>query len=670
VLGPRDSRDRSRIAFVKKARETPPALVAGRHSVTRWVIADHKSTVVEVFMHRRKTHRRGTRRVPVALALTAATSLAVIGQATAAPGAAPAPTSRTPPAQRAQPVATGYGGAVSTVDLDASRSAIEVLKQGGNAADAAVAAAATLGVTEPFVAAIGGGGFFTYYDARTRRVHTIDGRETAPRAMGEKAFVDPATGQPIPFDQAVTSGLSVGVPGTLAQWDQALRRFGTRGLGTVLRPAIGVAERGFTVDQEFYDQTAVNESRFKDITPTRELFLPGGKPPAVGSTFRNPDLARTYRTLAERGPDWFYRGGLGKEIVRTVERPPVEPGATRKVRPGLMEASDLAAYRAPFEKPTRVNYRGVDVYGMAPPSSGGSTVGEALNILENFPMSGKDPVQALHYYLEASKLAYADRGRYVGDPEHVKVPLKELLSDGFAKERSCLIDPAKAAVAPVPPGSPDGHYSACAPATGTPRALQYEGPQTTHLVVADKWGNVVAYNVTIEQFGGSGLVVPGRGFMLNNELTDFDFTPPASGAPAPNLPGPGKRPRSSMAPTIVLKDGRPLLAVGSPGGSTIITTVLQILVNRLDLGMDLPTAVAAPRATQRNTPQTLAEEDFMKRYGAALEAKKHDIALFAGPPPQIGAATGLEFLRPGLIQAVAEPVRRHGGSALVVHPSH
>jgi gamma-glutamyltranspeptidase/glutathione hydrolase len=608
----------------------------------------------------------------LALGLAAVTAVAVGGQAVAAPAAAPsAATARAASAQEGkQPVATGYGGAVSTVDLDASRTAIEVLKNGGNAVDAAVAATATLGVTEPYVAALGGGGFFTYYEAKTGRVHTIDGRETAPRAMGEKAFVDPVTGQALPFNDAVTSGLSVGVPGTLAQWDQALSRFGTRGLSTLLRPAIGIAEHGFTVDQEFYDQTETNADRFKDITPTRRLFLPGGRPPPVGSTFRNPDLARTYRTIAERGPDWFYRGELGKEIVRTVKRPPLEPGTTRNVRPGLMETSDLAAYRAPLEKPTHVNYRGLDVYGMAPPSSGGSTVGEALNILENFPLSKNDQVQALHYYLEASKLAYADRGRYVGDPAYVDVPLDALLSDGFAKERSCLIDPAKAATAPVPPGSPDGQYGSCAPASGTSRTLEYEGPQTTHLVVADKWGNVVAYNVTIEQFGGSGLTVPGRGFLLNNELTDFSFVPPASGAPDPNLPAGGKRPRSSMAPTIVLKNGRPLLAVGSPGGSTIITTVLQILLNRLDLGMDLPTALAAPRATQRNTPQTFAEQAFIDRYGTALKAKGHDIALFPGPPPgQIGAATGLEFLRPGLVQAVAEPTRRHGGSALVVQPA-
>jgi gamma-glutamyltranspeptidase/glutathione hydrolase len=573
-----------------------------------------------------------------------------------------------PPVKQA--TATGYGGAVASVDLDATRTGIDVLARGGNAVDAAVAAAATLGVTEPFVSAIGGGGFFTYYDAKTRRVYTFDGRETAPRTMTDKAFIDPATGQPLPFNDAVTSGLSVGVPGTLASWDRALRRFGTRPLGDLLRPAIGIAERGFTVDQEFQDQVATNADRFKDIVPTRQLFLPGGQPPAVGSTFRNPDLAETYRTIARRGPDWFYRGELGKEIVRTVQHPPVDPAATRVVRPGLMAAADLAGYTAPARTPTRVTHRGLEVYGMAPPSSGGSTVGEALNILENLSPSRGDEVQALHDYLEASRLAYADRGRYAGDPAFVDVPLRELLSDGFARERACLIDPARAATSPVPPGAPDGDYQSCAPATGAAQALPAEGPQTTHLVVADKDGNVVSYTLTIEQFGGSALTVPGRGFLLNNELTDFSFAPPADGSPDPNLPAGGKRPRSSMAPTIVLKDGRPLLALGSPGGSTIITTVLQILMNRLDLGMDLPSALAAPRATQRNTAATFAEQPFIDAYGAALAAKGHTVQLFPGPPAGvIGAATGLEFLGGGRVQAVAEPVRRHGGSALVVRPA-
>jgi gamma-glutamyltranspeptidase/glutathione hydrolase len=608
-------------------------------------------------LHRR-TSRTGLGLAAVALATVTTVSPVVTGQATASPPRSPEPVT--------QAVATGYGGAVSTVDLDASRSALQVLKQGGNAVDAAVSAAATLGVTEPYVAAIGGGGFFVYYDAATHRVHTIDGRETAPQAMKADTFIDPATGRPLPFADAVTSGLSVGVPGTLAQWDQALRRFGTHRLGALLQPAIKIAEQGFPVDQEFYDQTALNAARFADITSTKRLFLPGGQIPAIGSTFRNPELAETYRTIAKRGIGWFYQGELGQQIVNTVKHPPVDPAAKRTVRPGLMDGSDLASYTAPFRAPTHVDYRGLDVYGMAPPSSGGSTVGEALNILKNFRLSKSDPVQALHDYLEASKLAYADRAAYIGDPAYVKVPLTQLLSERYGTERSCLISPNTALTAPVAAGSPDESYQNCSGPSGTARSLPYEGPQTTNLVVSDRWGNVVAYTLTIEQFGGSGLTVPGRGFLLNNELTDFNFTPSATD---PNVPAPGKRPRSSMAPTILLKNGRPFLAVGSPGGSTIITTVLQILLNRLDLDLTLPAAIAAPRATQRNTAATLAEQAFIDQYGAALTAKGQSIQLYPGPPPFIGAATGLEFLRPGLVEAVAEPTRRHGGSALVVRPA-
>jgi gamma-glutamyltranspeptidase/glutathione hydrolase len=541
-----------------------------------------------------------------------------------------------PPQDQKQAVAVGYGGAVSSVDLDASKAGIEVLRHGGNAVDAAVATAATLGVTEPYVSAIGGGGYFTYYDARSRKVYTFDGRETGPAKMTKDFFIDPKTGKPLSFDEAVTSGLSVGVPGTLATWDSALRRFGSRRLGTLLQPAITVAKKGFTVDQEFVDQTTINEARFKDIVPTRELFLPGGKPPAVGSTFRNPDLADTYQQIARKGLGWFYGGELGKEIANTAQHPPVDPAATRNVRPGVVQASDLAGYKVIPRDPTHVGYRGLDVYGMAPSSSGGSTVGEALDIMKQFTLN---------------------------------VPLKTLLSDRFARSRACLIKPDQALTAPVAPGDLNG--GGCQTPSGAGQRLPYEGPQTTHLVATDKWGDVVSYTLTIEQFGGSALTVPHRGFLLNNEMTDFNFassTPP--GFTDPNLPAAGKRPRSSMAPTIVLRNGRPMFAVGSPGGSTIITTVLQILMNRIDLGMTLPEAVFAPRATQRNTAQTAAEQAFIDKYGTALKAKGQDLILFPGPPAGvIGSATGLEFLGGGKVEAVAEQTRRHGGSALVAVPA-
>jgi gamma-glutamyltranspeptidase / glutathione hydrolase len=596
---------------------------------------------------------RSSRQTGSLVALVAAVALAVGGVAPAV--AHPSPPGHGPGHGEKVPVATGTGGAVTTVDLDATRVGLDVLRRGGNAVDAAVAAAATLGVTEPYSAGIGGGGFFVYYDAASGQVHTIDGRETAPMAMESDAFVE--NGVPIPFAEAVTSGLSVGVPGTPRTWETALDEWGTLDLRTALRGATQVARRGFVVDQTFVDQTAANAARFSAFRSSADLFLPHGAPPAVGSKFRNRDLAATYDLLAKHGADALYTGRLAQDIVRTVQDPPVRRHSPLVVRPGLLELSDLAAYEAPLRAPTHVSYRGLDVYGMAPPSSGGSTVGEALNILEARPGGPFSTTQTLHGYLEASALAFADRNRYVGDPAFVDVPLEELLSDQFAAERACLISPTRALTKPVAPGVPDGDYDdACA--TAAVGSEGTDGQSTTHLTTADRWGNVVAYTLTIESTGGNGIVVPGRGFLLNNELTDFNFTD-TQGGNDPNLPGPGKRPRSSMAPTIVLADGSPFLALGSPGGSTIITTVLQILVNRLDLGMDLPAAVAAPRATQRNTAAVQAEPGFDR---TALQALGHTFV----DNPEIGAATAIEFLPNGSLVAVAEPTRRGGGSAAVV----
>jgi gamma-glutamyltranspeptidase/glutathione hydrolase len=307
-----------------------------------------------------------------------------------------------------------------------------------------------------------------------------------------------------------------------------------------------------------------------------------------------------------------------------------------------MTKRDLRSYRAIERPPTHVQYRGLDVYGMGPPSSGGSTVGEALNILEGFDLAGRDRAAALHLFLEASRLAFADRNAYVADPEFFDVPLEGLLSDEFAAERRALIDPAQAAPGPVVEGDPRR--------------------ETTHLVVSDREGTVVSYTFTIESTGGNGIVVPGRGFLLNNELTDFNYQMPDH----PNAPDGGKRPRSSMSPTIVLDGGRPFLAVGSPGGSMIITTVLQLLLERLDLGATLPEAIARPRASQRNTDTTVVEPAFreLPEFPELAEVYGHEFSTQA----EIGAATGLEFLPDKGVIAAAEPVRRGGGSAMVESP--
>ena len=571
-----------------------------------------------------------------------------------------APASAAAPA-RLGPTATGYGGAVATVDATATAVGLDVLRRGGNAVDAAVAAAATLGVTEPFSAGIGGGGFLVYYDARHHRVATIDGRETGPATMTSSYFVDPADGLPYDFQEARVSGLSAGVPGTLATWEAATRKWGTRSLADLLRPAAAVADRGFPVDATFHQQITDNAAAFGQFPATSKLYLPGGAPPAVGSIQRNPDLAATYRLIARHGTDVLYRGAVGADVVRTIQHPPVAttPIGTwaYPIRPGNVTMRDLAQYRVNFPAPTRSDFRGLDVYGMSTPSSGGTAVGEALNIIEK---AHPTTAEALHYYLEASALAFADRGRYVGADTPPAV-LQKLISDRWAGQRACTLSPTKALVKPVGPG--DIGATGCTPApVGGPTE---EGQSTTNLTVADKWGNVVEYTLTIEQTGGNAMVVPGRGFLLNNELTDFNFIGTQGSAPDPNLPGPGKRPRSSMSPTIILEDGKPFLATGSPGGATIITTVLQILVGRLLLGDTLPEAIAAPRGSQRNTAGIQAEPAFHTTYGPALTALGHT---FGPDVPEIGAATGIEFTGHGGLIAAAEPVRRGGGAAGVVHP--
>ncbi|HEY5787005.1 MAG TPA: gamma-glutamyltransferase [Microlunatus sp.] len=564
------------------------------------------------------------------------------------------------PVTRKNPTAYGWGGAVASVDPEATAAGLRVLRDGGGAVDAAVATAAALGVTEPYSAGIGGGGYFVYYDAKTRRVHTIDGRETAPASMPGTAFTDPAKGEPYPLAELVTSGKSVGVPGTPATWERALQRWGRKSLASNLQPAIRIATRGFVVDDTFRSQTLDNKERFAQITPTAELYLPGGDAPTVGSTFRNPELADTYREIAAGGAAVMYRGPIANEIVQTVQRPPKEPGAALPVWPGYVQATDLAAYETIDREPTRMSYRNLDVYGMAPSSSGGTTVGEALNILDTVNLGRMSTPRALHYYLDASALAFADRAAYVGDPAYVQVPTSTLLSQRFADSRACQIPRRQALDTPTESG--DLTARGCAAAGRAPATEQ--GQSTTHLVASDRWGNVVSYTLTIEQTGGSGIVVPGRGFLLNNELTDFSA---AYLATDPNRIQAGKRPRSSMSPTIVLDGrGQPVYAVGSPGGSTIITTVLQTLVNRVDLGMTLPEAIAAPRASHRNAEDLTAEPAFIEQYGRALISRGYS---FAPNPAEIGAVAALEFRPGGYVLAAAEPVRRGGGSAGVVVPT-
>ena len=570
--------------------------------------------------------------------------------------ALPAAGSSQTPAEKT-PTAEGTGGAAATVDLLATQAAVEALRDGANAVDAAVVAAAVLGVVEPFSCGIGGGGFMVIRTAGGR-VTTIDHRETAPAAMHPQSFFNGPS--PLSFTDARWSGLAAGVPGTVAGWNDALSRYGTMSLGEALQPAIEIAREGFVVDQVFFGQTLPNVDFFDDITSTRALYLdPDGTPRDVGSTLRNPDLARTYARIAHLGAKGFYRGAVADAMVNAVQRPPLAPAANHVWRPGVMKMRDLHDYAAPERVPTKITYRGLDVYGMGPPSSGGSTDGEALNILEGFSLSSSDRARAFHLFIEASRFSFADRNAYLADPDYFAVPLAGLLSDGFAAERRALINPTQAtpSLSPVPPGNPHPFNT-----PGQAAATATTGGGTTHLTVSDRHGNVVSYTFTIESTGGNGIVVPGWGFLLNNELTDFDF----GSTTHPNKVEGGKRPRSSMSPTIVLRNGDPLLAVGSPGGSMIITTVIQVLLDRLDLGAPLPDAIAAPRASQRNTPTTVVEPAFASSTLGQQLASQYGQPF--SPTLEIGAVTGIEFLGNGRVLAAAEPTRRGGGSAMVEVP--
>ncbi len=541
------------------------------------------------------------------------------------------------------PTAIGTGGAAASVEKLATEAAVGILRRGGNAVDAAVASAAVLGVTEPFSCGIGGGGFMVIRTAGGR-VTTIDGRETAPMAMHPTSMWE--NGSPLPFNDARYSGLSVGVPGTVETWADALENYGTMSLAAVFAPAIHVARHGYVIDQVWFDQVNANRDWFDDIPASAALFLdPDGTPRDVGTVFTNPALAKTYERIAHLGEKGFYRGAVADALVQTVRHPVVSPSANHVWRPGVIKMRDLHTYIAPERAPTHVNYRGLDVYSMGPPSSGGSTVGEALNILEGYDLSSMTREAALHYYLEASRYSFVDRNAFLADPDYFEVPLAGLLSEEYAATRRALIT-ATAAPGPVPPGDP----------------YPFEGGETTtHLTTSDKSGTVVSYTFTIESTGGAGLVVPGYGFLLNNELTDFNF----NSTTHPNRVEGGKRPRSSMAPTIVTSGGRPFLALGSPGGATIITTVLQMLLDRVDLGMTLPQAIADPRASQRNAADTGAEPAFLLTpERTALVGRGHRF-VNAG---EIGAATGIEFLAGGGVLAAAEPVRRGGGSAMTELP--
>ena len=639
-------------------------------------------------MPRSLRHRRLTAGVLVpSLATLAAAAglLAPTSPALADPVAADAVAASAVLGER-EAVAQGRRGAVSTPDDVATSVGLDVLRDGGNAVDAAVAAAAALGVTDPLSGGLGGGAQLIRVDGRTGAVRTLDGTPTAPSAIPRRAFLDPATGDPYPhYPDLVTGGVAVGVPGAASTWAEALRRWGSTSLRQALKPAAVLAREGVVVDETLHAQVAAEAERFAVVPATAHVYLRDGEPVAVGERLTNPQLARTYEALRRHRVKTFYRGRTAARVVAAARRP-VTTDTTLPVPAGHLKRKDLRRYRAVVGAPLTAAYGDARVHGLAGSSAGGTTVTVGARLLDRLRPGRQDDLGLLHLVAEATAAASADSDALVGDRRFVDVPDATLLSRGYATGRACTISADEAAVKPVGPGDPADPSAACDepepdpdpetdPGTEPEAAARSKRPGSVpvtgasddgavSVVTADKTGTVVVLTTTLGRTGGSGLVVPGAGFLLGSQVADFS---PVWTKADPNRLQPGKRPRTVAAPTIVTEksgsEQRVVLALGSGGAGSAATTVLQLVVDVLDRLLPLEEAVALPRATQRNTPFVVAEQGFVEEWGTGLESLGH--VLDDEVAPEIGAVVGLQVDGKRLT-AVAEPDRRGGGSAAVL----
>jgi len=500
---------------------------------------------------------------------------------------------------------------VAAANPVAAKVGYEVLKAGGNAIDAAVAVQFMLNLVEPQSSGIGGGAFLLYWDASEGRLHSFDGRETAPWAATPDYFLD-ADGKPKPFFERVVGGRSVGVPGTLKLLETVHKRFGRHDWASLLKPTVDLAGKGFEISPRLASSIAGAAKYALDrFDPTRAYFFnPDGSPKPAGTILKNPDFANLLRLIADNGSDIFYSGTIATRIVEAVGSTPDNPG--------LMTRADIAGYEVVERDPVCVAYRVYRICGMGPPSSGGLTVGQILKMLEGHDLEamGHTP-QAVHLILEASKLAFADRALYMADSDFVRMPTKGLLDAGYLARRATEIR-ADTAIAKAEAGTPPWKDAALrAPDPTRPQ------PGTSHLVIRDAEGNAVSMTTTIETGFGSRLMV--SGFLLNNELTDFSATPSRDGKPVANRVEGGKRPRSSMSPTVVLRDGKPVLLLGSPGGSRIIGYVAKTIVAILDWGMSPQKAVSLGHFINRNGDTDLEAGTDAEALAPALEALGHTV---------------------------------------------
>jgi gamma-glutamyltranspeptidase/glutathione hydrolase len=517
--------------------------------------------------------------------------------------------SYTPPPPDSIHAVVAQHGMVVAQERIAAEVGADIMKRGGNAVDAAVATGFAMAVTYPRAGNIGGGGFMVIHTAAGEDV-SIDYRETAPAAATRDMFLG-ADGQPDP-NASRNSALGIGVPGTVAGLALARDKYGSGKftLAELLQPAIALARDGFTVADDIAATLPDMRARMARWPASVKTFSRAdGTPLQPGDNLKQPDLATTLTAIATQGPRGFYEGPVAEKLVHGID-----------VAGGIFTTDDLKSYQAVIRAPVRGSYRGYDIVSMPLPSSGGTVLTETLNILEGFPMPdmARGSAPSLHVLIEAMKRAYADRARYLGDPAFVNAPLSTLLDKGYAAKQRASIDLAKAtpwtdALSAVPPTPPR------------------EGQNTTHYSVVDSAGNAVSNTYTLNFPYGVGLIADGTGVLLNNELDDFTAAPGASNAFGlvgfeANLPGPGKRPLSSMTPTIVLKDGKPVLVTGSPGGSRIISTVLQVVVDIIDYRMDIAAAVAAPRLHHQWLPDEVRiERGFSDATLAALRAMGHKV---------------------------------------------
>ena len=492
----------------------------------------------------------------------------------------------------------------------AVKAGYEVLKNGGNAADALVAVQTVLGLVEPQSSGLGGGGFLVYYNAKNKKITTFDARETAPFATTPELFQD-ENGKPLKFYDAVVGGRSVGTPGTVKLLSTMHEKYGSKPWADLFKPAEKLATDGFVVSERLASAIANDKERLSRYPDTKAYFFSdNGEPLAEGSVLKNSLYAQTLETLAEKGESAFYTGKLGENIVNKVNG--------IKDNPGVLAMEDLAAYKIKERSAVCAPYHQYDVCGMGPPSSGALTIGQILGMAEHFDLKkmGPDSAEAWQIIGDASRLAFADRGRYMADSDFVPMP-EGLLDPEYLAERAKLIQPGKA-LTEVSPGEPRWERK-----IKQSDDQSIELPNTTHIVITDKAGNTISFTSTVEN--GFGSRVMSNGFILNNEMTDFSFASYKDGYPIANRVEPGKRPRSSMSPSIVMKDDQPYMAIGSPGGSRIIGYVASTLIAHLDWGMDIQKAISLPHLVNRFGAYDLEEGTDAIRFKAPLEAMGYKV---------------------------------------------